>query len=233
MKQILLALLLGLSLSALAQTKAPISIRSYAEYGYNYTWENYGGLAVIANIPINSYFSLEGGINTNTSNVHAINTRAIVHFPLAVGDLTLENRYLYRLFLRTNTNDLAAALSVGYSINHFKVGLGVFARLYGDIRFSKHTESIPNVIEPFNLIYNIEGQLFKADHNWNLALSVSNHDDFQIERMYQPIFTLKGNYMPAKHFNLLAEVACKPAGMFHGAADFYAIYTRLGFSYIW
>lgn len=233
MKQIILALLLGLSLSALAQTKAPISIRSYAEYGYNYTWENYGGLAVIANIPINSYFTLEGGINTNTSNVHAINTRAIVNFPLAVGDLTLENRYLYRLFLRNNTNDLCAGLIVGYTRNYVKASLGIYCRIYGNIYWESHNESAANVMEPFNLIYNIEGQLFKQDHNWNLALSVSNHDNFQIERMYQPIFTLKGNYIPAKHFNLLAEVACKPAGMFHGAADFYAIYTRLGFSYIW
>lgn len=233
MKQLLIIVLFCCSLSVLAQEKAPISLQTYAEYGYNYTWGHYGSLAVIGNFRINTYFDLEAGIHTATSNVHAINTKAIVHFPLKVGDLTLENRYLYRLFLRTNTNDLAAALSVGYSIHHFKVGLGVYAHVFGTINFPKHTENIPSLVEPFNLIYNIEGQLFKQDHNWNLALSVSNHDNFQIERMYQPIFTLKGNYIPAKHFNLLAEVACKPAGMFHGAADFYAIYTRLGFSYIW
>ena len=233
MKQLLIALLFCSSLSALAQEKSPISIQSYAEYGYNYTWGHYGGLAVIGNFPINAYFDLEAGINTATSNVHAINTKAIVHFPLKVGDLTLENRYLYRLFLRNNTQDLAASLSVGYAINHFKVGLGVYARIYGDIRFERHNESIPNIVEPFNLMYSIEGQLFKQDHNWNLALCMSNHDNFQIERMYQPIFTLKGNYKPAEHFNLLAEVACKPAGMLHGSANFYAIYTRLGFSYTW
>ncbi len=233
MKQIILALLLGLSLSALAQTKAPISIRSYAEYGYNYTWENYGGLAVIANIPINSYFSLEGGINTNTSNVHAINTRAIVHFPLAVGDLTLENRYLYRLFLRNNTNDLAAGIIVGYTRDYIKASLGLYGRIYGNIQWESHNESAANVMEPFNLIYNLEGQLFKQDHNWNIGLGVSNHDDFQIERMYKPIFTLKGNFVPAQHFNLLAELSCKPVGNFHGSANFYALYTRLGFIYTW
>ena len=58
-------------------------------------------------------------------------------------------------------------------------------------------------------------------------------DDFQIERMYKPIFTLKGNFVPAQHFNLLAELSCKPVGIFHGSANFYALYTRLGFIYTW
>jgi len=233
MKQLLIVLFLSLSLSALTQDKAPISVRTYAEYGYNYTWGNYGGLAIIGNFPINSYFNLEGGINTNTSNVHAINTRAIVHFPLEVGDLTLENRYLYRLFLRNNTNDLSAAVLVGYTANHIKASLGFYGRVYGNIYWESHNESVANIMEPFNLIYNIEGQLFKQEHNWNLGLCVSNHDDFQIERMYKPLFTLRGNFIPVEHFNLLAEFVCKPVGIFHGSANFYGIYTRLGLIYTW
>ncbi|HQA75709.1 MAG TPA: hypothetical protein PLY32_01185 [Salinivirgaceae bacterium] len=233
MKRILLTLFLSVSIVVFSQDKAPISLKSYAEYGYNYTWEHYGSLAVIANFPINSYFSLEGGLNTNTSNVHALNTRATVHFPLSVGNLTLENRYLYRLYLRNNTQDFAVGVIVGYVKDYIKANLGVYSRVYGSITKQGQNESVTNIREPFNLIYNIEGQIFKQDHNWNIGLGISNYDDFQIERMYLPIVTLKGNFLPAQHFNLLTELSCKPTGILHGSANFYAIYTRLGLIYTW
>lgn len=233
MKKLLTVICLCLSLSVLAQDNEGISLKTYVEYGYNYTWEHYGSLSVIGNFPINSHFELEAGLNTNSANIYALNVKSIVKFPLKVGQLKLENRYLYNMLLRNNSNDFCGALSIGYYINHLSVSAGFFARLYGNLVFDSHEGSVSTIIEPFNLIYSIEGQLFKQDHLWNLGARISNHNDFTIERFNEPIFTLLGIYKATNSIKLFTEISCKPSGIFHVTANFYSIFGHIGFIYKW
>ena len=56
-KQLLLsALVLAFALSASAK---PYSVTVLGEYGYNTTWEHFGGGEVRANLPFNDYFEMD------------------------------------------------------------------------------------------------------------------------------------------------------------------------------
>lgn len=213
--------------------KKAISIKTQAEYGYNYAWRHYGTLAVSGYFPINDYFDLSAGVQANTANVYAVDGRAIVNFPLKVGRLSLENRFLYRAFAAYDTHELNAAVSVGYAMNYFRVSAGFFGKLYGQSPFRSDGDNVSFVTEPFNLLWNIEAHVRPDSCVWNLGICAANFDDFQIERFNQPIFTLLGRYDIDAHWRILADVACKPTGMFHVTANFYAINTHIGFIYTW
>ena len=213
--------------------KKAISIKTQAEYGYNYAWRHYGTLAVSGYFPINDYFDLSAGVQANTANVYAVDGRAIVNFPLKVGRLSLENRFLYRAFAAYDTHELNAAVSVGYAMNYFRVSAGFFGKLYGQSPFRSDGDNVSFVTEPFNLLWNIEAHVRPDSCVWNLGIRAANFDDFQIERFNQPIFTLLGRYDIDAHWRIWADVACKPTGMFHVTANFYAINTHIGFIYTW
>lgn len=213
--------------------KKAISIKTQAEYGYNYAWRHYGTLAVSGYFPINDYFDLSAGVQANTANVYAVDGRAIVNFPLKVGRLSLENRFLYRVFAAYDTHELNAAVSVGYAMNYFRVSAGFFGKLYGQSPFRSDGDNVSFVTEPFNLLWNIEAHVRPDSCVWNLGIRAANFDDFQIERFNQPIFTLLGRYDIDAHWRIWADVACKPTGMFHVTANFYAINTHIGFIYTW
>ena len=117
MKHLLLTLL-GTALAGIVcaqepTEKAPIVLKTYAEYGYNNTWEHFGHIAVGGYFPINTYFDLQAGIDLCTANSYAIDGRATVRFPLRVGQLALENRLLYRAIVCSRTHEACAALSLG------------------------------------------------------------------------------------------------------------------------
>lgn len=213
--------------------KKAIAIKAQAEYGYNYAWRHYGTLAVSGYFPINDYFDLSAGVQANTANVYAVDGRAIVNFPLKVGRLSLENRFLYRAFAAYDTHELNAAVSVGYAMNYFRVSAGFFGKLYGQSPFRSDGDNVSFVTEPFNLLWNIEAHVRPDSCVWNLGIRATNFDDFQIERFNQPIFTLLGRYDIDAHWRVWADVACKPTGMFHVTANFYAINTHIGFIYTW
>lgn len=213
--------------------KKAISIKTQAEYGYNYAWRHYGTLAVSGYFPINDYFDLSAGVQANTANVYAVDGCAIVNFPLKVGRLSLENRFLYRAFAAYDTHELNAAVSVGYVMNYFRVSAGFFGKLYGQSPFRSDGDNVSFVTEPFNLLWNIEAHVRPDSCVWNLGIRAANFDDFQIERFNQPIFTLLGRYDIDAHWRVWADVACKPTGMFHVTANFYAINTHIGFIYTW
>lgn len=213
--------------------KKAIAIKTQAEYGYNYAWRHYGTLAVSGYFPINDYFDLSAGVQANTANVYAVDGRAIVNFPLKVGRLSLENRFLYRAFAAYDTHELNAAVSVGYAMNYFRVSAGFFGKLYGQSPFRSDGDNVSFVTEPFNLLWNIEAHVRPDSCVWNLGIRAANFDDFQIERFNQPIFTLLGRYDIDAHWRIWADVACKPTGMFHVTANFYAINTHIGFIYTW
>lgn len=235
-RKIFLPIAVALPLALFAQTDAerqPISLRTTAEYGYNYAWRHYGTLSVNGYFPINRYFDLSAGVLANTANQYAFDGRAIVNFPLKVGRLALENRFLYRYFACYDTHELNAALSLGYAMNYFRVSAGFCGKLYGQAPFWADGDNAAFVAEPFNLLWNIEVHARPDSCAWNLGLRASNFDDFQIERFNQPIFTLMGRYDFNQHWRLFADVACKPAGVFHVTANFYGINTHLGFIYTW
>jgi len=56
-------------------------------------------------------------------------------------------------------------------------------------------------------------------------------DDYQMERMWQPLFMIGAWYDVTDHWRINMGVQCKPTGMFHLDATFYGATLRAGFSY--
>ena len=87
------------------------------------------------------------------------------------------------------------------------------------------------VCEPFDLLYRIEVYVRPATSVWNLSLALANVDDYQIERMWQPMFYLGGWYDIDDHWRVSLQGKLKLAGMFHLNAHYYASELRLGAQY--
>ena len=92
-------------------------------------------------------------------------------------------------------------------------------------------ESVNIIVEPFNLCYRIEAFVRPQTSPWNISLCISNMTDYQIERLWQPIFMAGGWYSIDEHWQVNLSALCKPTGMFHLNAKYYAAEVRAGFAY--
>ena len=202
-------------------------------YGYNSTWENYGGLSAYAKFKLPSNFVLSAGVSGLTSNVYNIAAQGEVLFPVKQAYLIyVTNQYLYRAFVSDNFQEFNAGLSVGFNMNYFGISLGNSFRFMS--QFDTYTtEQIRYIVEPFNLIYSIEGEFRKRDSDWNIGLRISNLRQFMMERMYQPTFNVYGFYKVLPNLKLYGEFGVEPAGIFNMAANSYDYYLQLGVQWLW
>ncbi len=210
---------------------AAYALSVYADYGYNYTWENYGGATLLAYLPINPHFEAEVGARLLSSNVHTFQADLRPVFPLPVGALYLSTHVIYTASFRNQIQDVAASLGIGYKMDYVNVQFGLQTRLIDALGRDPHSAS-QIVYEAPHLLYGIEACVRPESTSvWNLSLRFANFDEFQIERMWQPLFAIGGRYDINKNWRVLADVTCKPTGMFHLNASFYGIQTRAGFTY--
>lgn len=206
------------------------SLSAMAEYSYNTTWGHHGNFDVQALMPFNPHFEMEAKLQFSTANVHTMALQFRPKFELPVGEMFLETDVLYRAVARNRIHDFTAALGVGYRMDHVSVTLGVFSRVMDDWDRDWHSNET-YVVEPFNLLYRIEVFCRPQNNPWNLSFMFSNVDDYQMERMWQPLFSLGAWYDVNNHWRLNFAAQCKPTGMFHLDASFYGAYLRAGFSY--
>ncbi len=209
---------------------AAYALTAYADYGYNYTWENYGGASLVAYLPINPYFEAEVGARLLSSNVHTFQADIRPVFPLPVGALYLSTHVIYTASFRNRIQDVAASIGIGYRMDYVNVQFGLQTRMIDSFGRTPHaTDHI--IYEAPHLLYGVEAFVRPQTSVWNLSLRMANYDDFQIERMWQPLFRIGGRYDIDNHWRVLADVTCKPTGMFHLNASFYGLQARAGFSY--
>lgn len=206
------------------------SLSAMAEYSYNTTWGHHGNFDVQALMPFNPHFEMEAKLQFSTANVHTMALQFRPKFELPVGEMFLETDVLYRAVARNRIHDFTAALGVGYRMDHVSVTLGVFSRVMDDWDRDWHSNET-YVVEPFNLLYRIEVFCRPQNNPWNLSFMFSNVDDYQWERMWQPLFSVGAWYDLNNHWRLNFAAQCKPTGMFHLDASFYGATLRAGFSY--
>ena len=237
-RKILIFIFLSLFIAKIAAQEENLpyaKLTAAAEYGYNYTYKNYGAAQVYFKFPAKTYFSADCGIKAATANIYSLTATLRTTFPTKrQGEWQLENVYLYRAIARNQVSEFSAGVRSGYSRDHFEGNLGFFVRFIGDLKPDEMLTQKRYVVEPFNLLYSVEGRLKKDDARWNIGLRISNYDDFQIERALSPIFSLKSRFAPNKDsqkFYLWAEVALKPAGAMHLSANFYNFFSRVGICY--
>ncbi len=235
MKKTLLFLLLSVLSAALSAANPGFGDRRYSvsgmvEYSYNKTWGHHANFDIQSLMPINPHFEMEARLQFSTANVHSGALQLRPKFELPVGELFLETDIYYRAFARNRIGDITAALGVGYRMDYVSITLGVFSRVIDDWNRSWYTDE-SFVVEPFNLLYRIEVFCRPQNNNWNLSFMFSNIDDYQMERMWQPLFGIGAWYDINEHWRLNFMAQCKPTGMFHLDATFYGATGRVGFTY--
>lgn len=206
------------------------SVSFFAEYGYNRSWEHFGNFDVMAHMPVVKNVQIDARMQYQTVNAF---TGAVVlrpTFDLPVGQLFAETEILYKAVFRSRMSDFCAALSVGWRFDYVSVQIGGFARVMDSWDYGWHsTDKYQS--EPFNLLYRLEVFCRPQTNNWNISAGISNKDDWQMERMWQPMFLLGGRYDIDEHWRVHLDGQMKITGMFHLNATFYAAYLRAGFSY--
>ena len=206
------------------------SITGMAEYSYNTTWGHHGNFDIQALMPINPHFEMEAKLQFSTANVYTGGLQIRPKFELPTGELFIETDVMYRAIARNRVGDITASLGIGYRMDYISITLGVFSRVLNDWDRSWYSDE-SFVVEPFNLLYRVEVFCRPQNNNWNLSFLISNVDDYQMERMWQPLFAVGAWYDITDHWRLNFGAQCKPTGMFHLDATFYGATFRTGFSY--
>ncbi len=182
--------------------------------------------------PCGPAFELEPTLQLCTAGIHTAALQARTVFPLGRGrsELFLGERILFRDVAALGMFDAALGLSMGWRCPWFEAEAGMFSRYLGEFGRDIHSED-ETLCEPFNLLFKFKGYVRPASSNWNIYGSISDFDTFQVERMWQFIFTAGGWYSLNDSLTLRAEAVLKPTGMFHLNAEFYYLALRLGVTY--
>ena len=205
-------------------------VSGMVEYSYNTTWGHHANFDVQALMPINPHFEMEANLQLSTANVHTGMMKLRPKFELPVGEMFLESDLMYAAHARTHIGDITAAVGLGYRMDYVSVTIGSFFRVMDDWTRSWYSNET-YMVEPFNLLYRLEVFCRPQDNNWNLSFLFSNIDDYHMERMWQPLFSVRAWYDVTEHWRLNMGVQCKPTGMFHLDASFYGATARAGFTY--
>ena len=206
------------------------SITAMVEYAYNLSWGHFANIDAQALLPINRHFEMKVNLQASFKNVYTAGVIMRPKFPLPCGELFFDTEVMYKAVLRANQMDLVTALSLGYRFDYLSVQIGSYARVMENYAREWNSEEAYN-IEPFNLLYRLEVFCRPQSCNWNISAVFANYDDYQFERMWQPLFMLGGRYDIDNHWRVHLDAECKPTGMFHLNAAFYAATVRAGFTY--
>ena len=235
MKQKLVFILtfLCLALSAVAQVQpgdSQYSVSLHAGYGHNLTYGSYANFDLDAYMPINQHFDMQANVRTSTANFHAMGVQLRPKFILPIGELYIEDRLLMRFVSRDSFRDFVHALSVGYKMQYVNVQVGMATRIITPLPYINRSED-EMILEPFDAVYRVEAFVRPQTSTWNISLCLSNMDNYQVERMWQPMFYLGGWYDITKHWRVRLSGKYKLAGMFHLNAHYYGAEVRAGVEY--
>lgn len=201
-------------------------------YGWNNTWLSHGGVDVNAHLPVNPHFELDVATEYNSASIWAFTVVTRPKFPLRVGELFLDWGFHNRLFFADyQTAWLSLTGSFGYRMDYVSVQFGIVSNFICDMKRDWKTED-ENIYEPFNLLYKIAVNVRPFTSCWNIQLSMANYTDYEYERTWLPIFSVRGNYNFLNHFSAMLDVYFKSAGRFHLNNHFSGILVRAGIKYM-
>jgi hypothetical protein len=172
---------------------------------------------------LENHFAISGGVQYSTIGRTALEARPSYFKSVKWGQISAEAllhyTYMYSL------NNFAAGVGIKLETKWIDAKLGYYYRLYG---------SAGNIItEPFNLYYKGTIHCLPMFEKWDLDLTLTNCETFELERHYQPSFIVQGWYYPKKFLGITLGANYKPSGMFHLSSDYYQFYTKLGVCYRW
>ena len=221
------------AIAALAQVQpadTTYSVSVHAGYGHNLSYGSMANFDIDAYMPINPYFDMQANLRMSTANYHSVGVQLRPKFALPKGEMYQEDRVMARFVARDDFNEFVHALSVGYMMEYVNVQVGMSNRIIIPQPYTRRTED-EMVLEPFNVIYRVEAFVRPRTSAWNISLCVANIDNYQIERVWQPMFYLGGWYDINEHWRVRLSGKYKLAGMFHLNAHYYGAELRAGAEY--
>ena len=195
--------------------------------GYNSTYRWYGGTDLKGVLHVDNIdFSLV--IEALTKNVYSFGLTASPSFEVCKnGFVFLDGTIHSRIFGIYKTYEFVYAGSVGFKMCHFSAQVGLFSKTIDTMGRSWH--SLDNfVTEPFNLLYKVKISVMGFDHPWDVYVVAANYNDYEYERMWEPIFSIGGRWDFKDRWSAVAECTLQSAGMFHGTVKFYEATVRAG-----
>ena len=225
------SLLIAIGATAQVQHgESQYAVSLHVGYAHNLTYGSYANFDLDAYLPINPHFDMQASVRTSTADFTTMGVQLRPKFSLPVGDLYLEDRLMLRFMARDSFRDFVHALSVGYKMQYVNVQVGMSNRIITPLPYVNHSEDAM-VLEPFDAVYRVEAFVRPQTSPWNISLCISNMDNYQVERMWQPMFYLGGWYDVNEHWRVRLSGKCKLAGMFHLNAHYYGAEIRAGVEY--
>lgn len=226
---LLICVFLTVFLSAQEAQKHNISADVMAQgvVGYNLTYKGYGGIDLKGVMHVdNTDFTLN--LEALTANVYSLGMTVGQSFEVCRNGFVFFDGTLHsRIFSNYKTYEFVYAASAGFRMRHFSVQAGLFSRTID--AFGRDWHSLQNyVTEPFNLLYKVKLSLKGFDHPWDVYAVATNYNDFEYERMWEPIFSLGGRWDFKERWSAVAEGTLEAAGIFHGTVKFYEAVFRVG-----
>ena len=221
------------SLGAMAQVQPgdeQYAVSLHVGYGHNLTYGSHANFDIDAYLPINKHFDMQASVRTSTANFYTAGVQLRPKFVLPVGELYLEDRLMMRWVNRDSFRDFVHAFSVGYKMQYVNVQVGMANRIITPLPYTKRSED-EMILEPFDAVYRVEAFVRPQTSSWNISLCLSNMDNYQVERMWQPMFYLGGWYDVNEHWRIRLSGKMKLAGMFHLNAHYYGAELRAGAEY--
>ena len=206
------------------------AVSLHVGYAHNLTYASYANFDLDAYMPINKHFDMQANIRTSTANFYTMGVQLRPKFVLPVGELYLEDRLMMRFVSRDSFRDFVHAFSVGYKMQYVNVQVGMSNRIITPLPYEKHSADAM-ILEPFDAVYRVEAFVRPQTSPWNISLCISNMDNYQVERMWQPMFYLGGWYDINNHWRVRLSGKYKLAGMFHLNAHYYGAELRAGAEY--
>ena len=220
-------LTLGLLLFAMA-ARAQWTLQAYGEYDYTRTSGSSASLALKGDYRLAKNFNIGLGFQATTLSRYSINLQYQVNlFQTKSGTLYLENRYLYRLFPNYDLQEFNGVLDLGWRNRHFNFQLGLTNRYTAPIPL-RQNGGMDAVLEPMNVTFCVEGNLFDQEHPWNLGARVSNYRDFVIERFTLFFYSVNGYYDFGNGLRINAEVGVHPSGVLNLSSQYNGWFGNIG-----
>ena len=218
------------SLAQVQPTDTNYMVSLHTGYAHNLTYGSYANFDLDAYLPIHQHFDMQVNLRTSTANSHSLGVQLRPKFALPVGELYIVDRLMMRFVARDEFNEFLHAISLGYMMEYVNVQVGVYTRVIQPLPYIPRSED-ELICEPFDVLYRVEAFVRPRTSPWNISLALSNVDNYQIERMWQPVFYLGGWYDINEHWRVRLSGKMKLAGMFHLNAHYYASEFRVGAEY--
>ena len=191
--------------------------------GHNATFGGFVATSLETHQTFCEEFSVSGGVQYSTIGRTAIEARPAYTMNLSWGRLSAEVMTAYTHLAAINSIAIGGGACV--DCRRVNAKLGYYYRLYGGRGGW--------IAEPFNMYYELSACLLQKSEGWNMRLTVTNNEIFELERHYQPSFIAECSYRPARKLGVSLGIGCKPVGMFNMSADNYQTYLKTGVCYRW